>query len=333
MATDLRTALHSIDLLRDLPPAHLEQLAGFAMIRTVRAGETIFCQGEPSPYCFGILRGEIHIQRVSRDRRQPPKVLSVLGPGALFGESSFFQESPRAAMASAAKDGELVAILGMKFREWIRTEPSVGVPVLMGMLDRTLGRLQQTSGDLSIIYTLGRLLGSQKSYADRLAGALDYLKNALEGVDDMILYQRSSYWDEFEPVWSTVDLGSVPIVPMASPLAALAGLPVNQAGVAPAAIELKSAEQREALAHLQIPFPKVASATILPLIDQEQPAHSLQGFLLIVSREDPEAFSANTLLLLTSIGMQVTEALARQNRQEDSLARNRLNESRKSFRL
>jgi CRP/FNR family transcriptional regulator, cyclic AMP receptor protein len=333
MATDLRTALHSIDLLCDLPSAHLDQLAGFAMIRTVRAGETIFCQGEPSPYCFGILRGEIQIQRVSRDRRQPPKVLSVLGPGALFGESSFFEESPRAAMASASKDGELIAILGMKLREWIRNEPTVGVPLLMGMLERTLGRLQQTSGDLSVIYTLGRLLGSQKPYAERLASSLDYLKNALEGVDDMILYQRSSYWDEFEPVWSTPDAGTAPGLPLASPLAEQAGAAAGHSGTTPAAIELKSAEQLQMLAKLQLPISKVATAALLPLMDQDQSARSLQGFLLMISREDPAAFSANTLLLLSSVGLQITEALARHRRQEDTLAQNRLNESRKSIHL
>src|SRR5882672_9144731 len=100
------------------------------MIRSVRAGETIFCQGEPSPYCFGIISGGVVIQRVSKDRRFPPKVLSLLGPGSLFGESALFMESPRAAMASASQDGKLLAILGAKFRDWIKQDPAAGMPLL-----------------------------------------------------------------------------------------------------------------------------------------------------------------------------------------------------------
>src|ERR1700685_1435035 len=138
MTSDIFQALASIDLLRNLPETAIHQLAPFAKIRSVRAGETIFCQGEPSPFCFGVLSGEVLIQRVSKDRRFAPKVLSVLGAGSLLGESSFCEESPRAAMASASRDGELVAIVGAKFRDWLKREPGVGQNVLMGMLSNSL---------------------------------------------------------------------------------------------------------------------------------------------------------------------------------------------------
>src|SRR5260370_6810107 len=118
MPGDLRQALKSLQGFSALSDSVLDQLTNFASWRTIRAGETIFCQGEPSPYCFGILSGEVAIQRVSKDRRLSPKVLSILGPGSLFGESSFFEESPRAAMASANRNGKLLAITGTKLRDW-----------------------------------------------------------------------------------------------------------------------------------------------------------------------------------------------------------------------
>src|SRR5580693_4460958 len=124
MTPEIKKALVSIDLLHNLPATSIQQLAQFAMIRTVRAGETIFCQGEPSPYCFGILSGEVLIQRVPLDRRQSSKVLSVLGPGTLFGESSFFVDTPRAAMASVSQNGQLIVIAGQKLRDWLRQNPS-----------------------------------------------------------------------------------------------------------------------------------------------------------------------------------------------------------------
>src|SRR5258706_6080041 len=110
-------SLRLVDLLADLPETFLAQLARFTMLRKIRAGETIFCQGEPAPYCFGILSGQITIQRVSRDTSFAPKVLSILGPGSMFGEQALFKESPRTAMAVCSQDGELVAIQGKQFRD------------------------------------------------------------------------------------------------------------------------------------------------------------------------------------------------------------------------
>src|SRR5438046_1936526 len=99
MTEKIAKALRLVDLLADLPAPFLDTLARFSMLRQIRAGETIFCQGEPSPYCFGILSGQITIQRVPKEKSFPPKILSVLGAGSLFGEQALFKESPRTAMA------------------------------------------------------------------------------------------------------------------------------------------------------------------------------------------------------------------------------------------
>src|SRR3954470_9517263 len=119
MKDTLTPSLRLVDLLAELPPPFLRKLAQFSTLRKIRAGETIFCQGEPSPYCFGILSGQVTIQRVSKDKEFAPKVLSILGPGALFGEQALFKDAPRSATAMAAQDGELVAIQGKHFREWM----------------------------------------------------------------------------------------------------------------------------------------------------------------------------------------------------------------------
>src|SRR5258708_40217040 len=102
MPSSMVQALRPLQGFSALSGAALDQIAPFAAVRAVRAGETIFCQGEPSPYCFGVLAGEIVIQHVSKDSRFPPKVLGVVGPGILFGESSIFEDKPRVAMATAS---------------------------------------------------------------------------------------------------------------------------------------------------------------------------------------------------------------------------------------
>ena len=74
MTSELTQALKSLQGFGSLSEEVLEQLMPFTAIRTLRAGETIFCQGEPSPYCFGILSGEVVIQHVSKDRRFSAKI-------------------------------------------------------------------------------------------------------------------------------------------------------------------------------------------------------------------------------------------------------------------
>src|SRR5262245_19183091 len=105
MALSLREALKKIEGFSQLPDSILQELEAFASFRPVRAGETIFCQGEPSPYCFGVVEGEVTIQHVSTDRRFPPKILGIVKSGGLFGESAMFEDSARRALASASRDG------------------------------------------------------------------------------------------------------------------------------------------------------------------------------------------------------------------------------------
>ncbi len=138
MPIELSQALKSIEGFSALDEASLQQLLPFASMRTVRVGETVFCQGEPSPFFFGVISGEVVIQQVSKDGRLPAKVLAVVGPGGPFGESSIFEKTVRVAMATANKDGKLVAIRGSEFRKWMHRNPETAQPLLLALLKTSL---------------------------------------------------------------------------------------------------------------------------------------------------------------------------------------------------
>src|SRR5258708_9891511 len=176
MINEFTSALKSLEGFSALSETILEEFGPFVSIRPMRAGETIFCQGEPSPFCFGILSGEVVIQHVSKGKDFPPKLLGVVGPGSLFGESAMFEESPRAAMASSTKDGKLLVMRGPQLREWIHVNPQIGQPLVLGLWKTTLSRLQRTSHELSVIYGVGRLLGSDKPFLTQLSASLNFIK-------------------------------------------------------------------------------------------------------------------------------------------------------------
>lgn len=324
MSSELGRALKTLQGFSALSESALELLATFASLRTIRTGETIFCQGEPSPYCFGILSGEVMIQRVSKDRRFPPKVLGVVGPHGLFGESSIFEDSPRAAMASASQDGQLVAIRGTELREWIRRNPEAAQPLLLALLQASQGRLHRTSHELAVIHGVGRLLGSEKPFPEQLGATLDFLKGSLDGLDDLIFYQRNAYWDEFSPVFSSPALTDLPVIPLRNEIAQKVN---DAAGVQ----SFDPKTLRNEFATLKLPWETRVAMAVVPLFDRDKAQDSLEGLLFLASGRQAQAFSTDKQLLLTSVAQPLAEALTRRGRHEDSMAKERLQQSKQSF--
>jgi CRP-like cAMP-binding protein len=323
MSNDLTLALKTVQGFQALPEVVIEQIAPYASVRAVRAGETIFCQGEPSPYCFGVLSGEVIIQHVSKDSRFPPKVLGVVGEGGLFGESSLFEDSPRVAMATASKEGKLAVIRGAELRSWMNQNPESAQPLLLALLQTSLGRLHQTSHELAVVHGVGRILGSDKSFNEQLSAVLEFLKGSLPGLEDMAFYRRSAYWEEFSPVMSLPAVPDLPAIPLQNELVQKA----NSAGAIqtfePGAVQVQ-------LEKLQLPWQNRAALAVIPLFDWEKASNPLQGLLLLASTRQANAFSPGEKLLLTSIAHPLAEALSRCGRQEDSLAQQRLQQSKYS---
>ncbi len=324
MSSELIQALKSLHGFNALEEGVLDQLLPFVSMRGVRVGETVFCQGEPSPYCFGVLSGEVVIQHVSKDSRFPPKVLAVVGPGGLFGESSIFEETLRVAMATANKNGKLLAIRGSEFRKWMQMHPETAQPLLLALLKTSLRRLTHTSHELSVVYGIERILGSGRPFLDQLGAAFDFLKGSLEGIDDLVFYQRSAYWEEFVPLMSVPALTDLPALPPENEL-------VQKAQDAGVTQSFDPQTIRSPLGTLKLPWESRLAVAVIPLFDRDKISDSLQGLLLLASARDAETFSTGEKLLLTSIAHPLAEALSRQSRREDTLAQSRLQQSKKSI--
>ncbi len=301
---DIPKALHAVDLLSDLAPALLDDIAGFTTLRSMRAGETIFCQGEPSPYCFGIVSGEVAIERVSRDRRDGSKVLSSLGAGAWFGESAIVEVTPRAAMASAAQDGQLVVIHGQKLREWILRNPEPGMIVQTMLVKNLLHRLEQTSRALFLMDGVDRFLGGAGSWAERCSKALEFLKNSINGVDALFLFQRSSTPPYFMPVAHLSTLSELKTLPIDHPL--LLNLDARRE-----VRILNMPEDRQVLEGFSWIPDDFHSLGIFPLHDPADPTKPLQGVLIFAYRRIEKGLTRNTLLPSLDAARQIAQALFR----------------------
>jgi len=112
----------------------------------LKAGETVFSEGDVGTEMFVIQSGSVEIvKRVKEDR----KTLSVLERGDFFGEMSILEDVPRTADALARTDVELVRINQSTFDEMLRHNGEIAVRMLRKLsrrLRETTALLEQSTG-------------------------------------------------------------------------------------------------------------------------------------------------------------------------------------------
>jgi CRP/FNR family transcriptional regulator, cyclic AMP receptor protein len=314
MRASVVAAFRQIDILNGLEDPQIEQLSAFSQVRNIRKGETVFLQHEPSPYCFGVITGEVIIQRIDRDRRYPPKVIGLFGPGALFGESALFEDQPRSASATASSDGQLLLIQGGKFREWLRDNAQAGGPLLMAILRQTLDHLQRTTRELSVVYGIDRLLGTQGELSERMREAVDFVRCSLDEVDRIALYKVDAAQQAFEPFAHIPEGDVLPVLLAGTDL-------ISYAASAHRAVVLDDHRQRQALSVLGGLWAGCAAAAIVPLIDRTDANHPLEGILLVGNDTKKSAFSPHAMFALNAVAHQLAEGFIRHRRESDVLSR------------
>src|SRR5438128_846531 len=105
---DRAALLRTIPMFEGLTPADVDALASTLIVRTYKAGELIFSQGESGATMYIIADGHVNIhlpgeasQRVS---------LKDLARGEYFGELALFDDKPRSASALATTHATLLEL-------------------------------------------------------------------------------------------------------------------------------------------------------------------------------------------------------------------------------
>ena len=80
-------------LLRKLPPEALGRLAGFAKLRPMARGETLFRRGDPGTGLLFVVKGRIRVSVPSTDGRDG--VLNLIRAGEVVGEIALLDGHPR----------------------------------------------------------------------------------------------------------------------------------------------------------------------------------------------------------------------------------------------
>jgi len=127
-------------------------------------GEHLFLEGAPGDRLYVVLDGKIKLTRAATDGRE--NLLSVIGPGEMFGELSLFDPRPRTSTASAVTDATVAAFAHDALRPWLLERPDVSMHMLQALAKRVRREFDVTA-DLVFTDVPGRVAKNLLDLAER----------------------------------------------------------------------------------------------------------------------------------------------------------------------
>ena len=97
MSKDTLALLAGHYLFRDLDAVVVERIAALAVTRRLRAGEVLFLKGDEGDALYCVLKGQVRISTTGPRGRTV--ILTMMGPGDVFGEIALLDGMPRTADA------------------------------------------------------------------------------------------------------------------------------------------------------------------------------------------------------------------------------------------
>jgi CRP/FNR family transcriptional regulator, cyclic AMP receptor protein len=137
--------------------------AGVVVVKLAR-GDRLFAEGDTGDRLYIIITGKIKLTRAAPDGRE--NLLSVHGPGEMFGELSLFDPVPRTSSATAVTDAELAGLAHDDLRKWLSTRPEVAMHLLQALAQR-LRRINDVKADLVFTDVPGRVSKALLDLAER----------------------------------------------------------------------------------------------------------------------------------------------------------------------
>lgn len=132
-------------LFEGLPQTELEALDRVTRIALMPKFAPIYLPGDQADCVYLLKRGQVRISRLHQDGKQV--VLSILGPGDIFGELVVAGESQRSEVAEAMEATMLCVMHRQDFENVLRHQPDVHLK-LTRLIGLRLNRIESRVEDL-----------------------------------------------------------------------------------------------------------------------------------------------------------------------------------------
>ena len=176
MGSKLPLVTHDEDVVRKAPLFTALDDAAAASLRSsmdsvkISKGSVLFAEGDEGDHLYVIVDGKLKLGTSSGDGRE--NLLSILGPGEMFGELSLFDPGPRTSTATAVTDARLLSLGQEKLLPWLATNPNVSLQLLARLAQR-LRRTNEAVGDLVFSDVPGRVAKALIDLGERFGKQTD----------------------------------------------------------------------------------------------------------------------------------------------------------------
>ena len=135
--------LKHLPIFSDLSPRALAILEGIVHVRSYKANETVFEEGDPGSGMYMIRSGMVNIY--ANSQRGIEEELARLGPGDFFGETTLTAPAPRTASARTLENTELIGLFRADILELVERKPAISSSIFLGLTRVVSERLQAAS--------------------------------------------------------------------------------------------------------------------------------------------------------------------------------------------
>jgi len=132
--------------------------------------DVIFSEGDDGDRLYVVLDGKVKLGVTSTDGRE--NLLSVQGPGEMFGELSLFDPGPRTSTATALTDCTLVGLGHADLTAWLTGRPALAQSLLQALAQR-LRRTNDAMADLVFADVPGRVAKALLDLGERFGSESD----------------------------------------------------------------------------------------------------------------------------------------------------------------
>jgi CRP/FNR family transcriptional regulator, cyclic AMP receptor protein len=160
---DARILLKS-SLLRELDEEDVAHFRPHTKVVLLPRGEKLFNEGDLGDCLYMVISGKVKLTRTAPDGRE--SLVSVHGPGDMFGELAMFDPTYRTSTAVAITDARLAEIAHSDLRAVLTTRPPVAL-LLLKVLAQRLRRITEANTNLIFTDVPGRVAKALLELADK----------------------------------------------------------------------------------------------------------------------------------------------------------------------
>ncbi|WP_374335768.1 Crp/Fnr family transcriptional regulator [Methyloversatilis sp.] len=150
-----------------LPDSCLEPVAKVANMRRVPRGSIVVRAGDKTDFVYLVLSGSLKVLVSDEEGREV--ILSMLGPGELFGEMGVLDDNPRSATVVTVVPSDLIVIAKSDFKRVLQENFEVSMFIMRNLVAR-LRTADRKIESLALMDVYGRVARLLLEMADDVNG-------------------------------------------------------------------------------------------------------------------------------------------------------------------